>query len=363
MNSDFDTLEVVARIYDGVFNREVRPNAVAKAVQMVGGCAGTLLSHSLPEQIPERATEYGNDPAYSRSYADTYSRINPLFSMSVLEMPEDDVRTLRRNVDLAKFERTRFFREWFAPQGWGDWACILISRSPSRLSQLVVARASGAGDYSDTEIARLRYLAPHFRRAAALGRLVGRFERRELGFASLLNGLKSAALLIDETGRVEFANAQGEAAFAAGDIFFVGADRRLHVRDNRASQVVRDAAGGRTTIPDSVIVSGANGKMTLSTIPPSEATGDYAALFLSSQDPIQPPPGPLLQQLYGITPAETEVLRLLVTGQTVLEIADALDVTPRTVRAHIQGLFAKTGVSRQVDLVREVLSISVRQGV
>lgn len=362
MNHDTELLQVVGRIYDGVFDRDARPDAVAAAVHLMKGCAGTLLSHSLPDQIPERATEYGNDRAFSLSYAETYSRINPLFAMSVLDMAENDVRTLRQHVDLPKFEKTRFFREWFAPQGWGDWACLLVARTPNRISQFVVARPAGSGDFSADEIAKLGALSSHFRRAAALGRLIGRFERRELGFTSLLDGLKSAALLVDDRGRVEFVNAQGEAAFASGDVMSVSADRRLNVRDVRAMQVVRDAISGRANTPDSVTVTGANGKITLSTLPPSQATGEFATVLLSARDPIPPPPGPILSQLYGVTPAESEVLRLLVAGQTVLEIADALDVTPRTVRAHVQSLFAKTGVSRQVDLVREIITISARLG-
>ena len=46
-----------------------------------------------------------------------------------------------------------------------------------------------------------------------------------------------------------------------------------------------------------------------------------------------------------LTPAESNVLRMVVGGMSNKEIAFALDVSENTVKTHVQNIFAKIGVS------------------
>lgn len=58
-----------------------------------------------------------------------------------------------------------------------------------------------------------------------------------------------------------------------------------------------------------------------------------------------------LQNLFGFTPAESRLAVLLANGKSVIECADALGVRISTVREKLGNLFAKTGTSRQPELV------------
>ncbi len=60
----------------------------------------------------------------------------------------------------------------------------------------------------------------------------------------------------------------------------------------------------------------------------------------------------LLQQAFGLTPAETEVTTSLLKGKSLAEIAGGRSVRLSTIRSQIKSVFAKTGVNRQIDLVR-----------
>ena len=66
----------------------------------------------------------------------------------------------------------------------------------------------------------------------------------------------------------------------------------------------------------------------------------------------------LVEAALGLTPAESRVAALLAEGRTVRDIAAATGRTERTVRWHIQQTFEKQGISRQVELVRQVLSLA-----
>ena len=50
----------------------------------------------------------------------------------------------------------------------------------------------------------------------------------------------------------------------------------------------------------------------------------------------------------ALTEREVEVLRLIARGNSIREMGDALYVSPKTVDAHIQHIYAKIGVSTRV---------------
>lgn len=62
-----------------------------------------------------------------------------------------------------------------------------------------------------------------------------------------------------------------------------------------------------------------------------------------------------IAQLFGLTPTEAFLATLLANGFTLAEAAAKLGVTENTIRGYAKKIFAKTGVSRQADLVRLIL--------
>ncbi|MCL4746020.1 MAG: hypothetical protein KJZ83_11460 [Burkholderiaceae bacterium] len=61
---------------------------------------------------------------------------------------------------------------------------------------------------------------------------------------------------------------------------------------------------------------------------------------------------------FGLTASEIDILQRLAAGATVAEIASARASSPETVRSHIKSAKRKTGIGRQVDLVRLVLRLN-----
>ena len=57
---------------------------------------------------------------------------------------------------------------------------------------------------------------------------------------------------------------------------------------------------------------------------------------------------------YKLTPAEMRVLMTIIQIGGVPEVAPVLGISETTVKTHLQRIFAKTGTSRQADLVKIV---------
>lgn len=83
-----------------------------------------------------------------------------------------------------------------------------------------------------------------------------------------------------------------------------------------------------------------------------------AAVIVFVSDPLrtQRPSTAVLHKLFGLTPAECRVALLLCDGYSPKEIANTVCVTDNAVRSQIKSIFSKTGVRRQSDLVRLLLS-------
>jgi DNA-binding CsgD family transcriptional regulator len=63
---------------------------------------------------------------------------------------------------------------------------------------------------------------------------------------------------------------------------------------------------------------------------------------------------PLLMSAYGLSEREQEVTRLVLRGDSTIQIAERLVVSPHTVQEHLKKIFEKTGVRSRRDLVGKV---------
>jgi non-specific serine/threonine protein kinase len=64
--------------------------------------------------------------------------------------------------------------------------------------------------------------------------------------------------------------------------------------------------------------------------------------------------------LLTLTPRELEVAQLVATGTTNRQIADALVVSDKTVKRHLEHIFAKFGVSSRTAVTAVVLRSRLR---
>lgn len=69
--------------------------------------------------------------------------------------------------------------------------------------------------------------------------------------------------------------------------------------------------------------------------------------------------GPILQDLFDLSRAEVDVVRLLVEGLKVKGIAERRRASTTTIRSQLQSIFAKTDTKDQIDCVRMVFGLSL----
>ena len=93
----------------------------------------------------------------------------------------------------------------------------------------------------------------------------------------------------------------------------------------------------------------------------SPAGAERQQLISRWVDP-EPEGGHEAECVRSLSSREHEVLRLLVVGETVLQVAALLDITEGTVRAHVKAMLRKLGVSSQLAAVALYRRVGAAEG-
>ena len=223
--------------------------------------------------------------------------------------------------------------------------------------------------WSFDQIEAIRALLPHFRQYILVRQALRDARAQGLSLTGLLDTSGLAIVHLDGLGRIVTANERARKILRKGDALF---DRAgiLHARlpaDEAALQATlaralptrgEQGAGGSLLVGRPKRLPG----LTVHINPVGVGEIDFrpwriAAFVLAIDQEAAVADPALVEAALGLTPAESRVAVLLAEGRTVCDIAAASGRSEKTVRWHVQQIFEKRGISRQTDLVRQVLSL------
>jgi DNA-binding NarL/FixJ family response regulator len=272
---------------------------------------------------------------------------------------------LHRFLPRAEVERTDFYRDVMKPLGIGSGSLVTLvfDRSGGRLGGALSITAAARGrKLGERELALLRQLAPHILRARELCLRFDRGRARHVGLAGVLDLLQLGVVLLDQDGRPVFAN-QSAAELCGVSGATSSASRVDAVSRVFASALATPISGTRSNgVEVGMIrhpVDGAPIQMIVSQLEqPASVLGNKvpAALFLADPRRAAGNPVDVLRALYRLTASESALVVLLVSGLTLKGAAHRLSVTEGTARKRLRGVFDKTKVHSQADLIRVVLA-------
>lgn len=362
--------QIIGDIYDAALDLSLWPDVLHATCDYVVGCAAMLNSQDLATRSGQRAFSWGDDPEFTRSYFEKYIKINPMLPPFVISAQPEQVLSIPELLPYDEFLDTKFYKEWVKPQSLVDTAILLLEKSALRFAIVAVARHERDGLVDAETRDRLALLAPHFRRAVAIGNVVDLHKMEAASFADTLDGLSSALFLVDADGRIRHANASGEAMLRAGTIVVHAPSAKLTAADPHGDGSLREAIaaaalgdGAMKRAGASLTLSGRDGETYVAHVLPlmggarRQAGANYsavAAVFVRKAELELPHPVEALARHYKLTAAEMRVLLATVEGGGVGEVSRTLGISEATVKTHLQRLFGKTGVTRQAELVKLV---------
>lgn len=312
----------------------------------------------------------GIPSAASKQYSDHFATNNPRIK-STLSQSAGEVIWDYKLLDEATMRRDAFYSEFLPSMGLRYFIGAVLEQTSDRIAVVSVQRSRQKGHVERREIALMHRLCPHFQKAYAMRKLLG-LNTPSL-FESALDLLADGIALLRRDGRVvhinealrgiaagnrdfricrdsiEFATPELRGRFAAA----LGAAQR--VREPNAAFSATDFAVPREGLPP----------YTVSVRPLLRAGGEpthpEAVAMLLVHDPLQQnlAAGRMLQELYGLTNAEAQLVQALGGGMTAVAYAQNRGISVTTVYTHLRRTREKTGWRSVAELTRRFHEVNV----
>lgn len=291
--------------------------------------------------------------AHSNRYANNLRTSRLIAAQHTGFLQDRDVMTA------DELNREPIYQEFLIPKGYGSGVATAIFSTSG--DNIIVHAEYGhtRGPERAGLIAELDQLRPHFARAALLSSRLGLERARAMTEAMRIVGLPGAVLR--EPGKLVAANPEFEVLLPE---MFQDRHDRLHIADEEADTLLANALArlplrAPTAGVNSIPVAASEGRLPhiVHVLPVRGLANDLftqavALLIVTPVDRAAVLTAGILQGLFDLTPAEARVARAIGEAHSVEWIAESLSVSRETVRTQLKSVLSKTGVGRQVELVR-----------
>jgi pimeloyl-ACP methyl ester carboxylesterase/DNA-binding CsgD family transcriptional regulator len=206
-------------------------------------------------------------------------------------------------------------------------------------------------------------LAAHVDRAQGIAARVSSASRGTAAEIAV-NQIQTAAFVCSRAGRIVAANAAALSAFGAAPGMSLSYLPVSAESAGRLSRSIEEVASARDARQELLRLSSKSPGRSFFTLVRAIAgeDGQKLALTVTTEHVWQARVEAALQKAFAFTGAENEVLRLILSGVSVAEIASLLARTESTIRSHIHSLLAKTGTRSQAELLTLTLAFQEPAG-
>lgn len=255
-----------------------------------------------------------------------------------------------------------------------DLICASVANHGDAFDFVTVHKGMRDGPFAAVEVRAMQLLAPHLVRAAQLHDKLSVLSEERAAHAALLERLPFGVVFVDPRGRITGANPEAERILRSGDGIGVHSGF-LHVAQPDAGKRLASAIAGAAAEADRIGAdagalltvsrrTGGRYQVLVAPLPaPSRerifrplAPRASALVVISDPEAAPEPAAEALARLFGLTAALGRLAAALASGLTLAEYAEQAAITKGTARWHLKEPFARTGTSRQAELVRVLLS-------
>ena len=374
--SDRDAFErILASLYEAMLDDTHWPATSALIDEACGLTGNSLLvGEGPPDDI--RVLFVGlyyrgqRNTDMEREYLEVYHPINEAIPRQ-LQLPEGHLVQLKDLYTAEELKTSPAYNEAYLRGKYQNGLNVLLEGPGGSHLTWSLADPVASDGWGSSQIAMVRRLLPHIRQFVRVRQALMRTEARDTTVTALLDNPRIGVLQLDRRGRILAVNDRARLILRHGD-GLSDKDGVLRARLPNDQLRLERLLGAALPTSGAVAVSGSMLLGRPSVLPPlvvhvkpvAVPQPDYGARHVAALVLIVEPgrhhrvDPELVATTLGLTPAESQVAVGLAEGKSVRDMAQATGLTDNAIYWHLKQIYQKKSISRQVDLVRLVLSIA-----
>lgn len=376
-----DHVEIIDTVYQAAVHSELWPDTLCSIVDYVGAVAGNIVyqapggrgSFLIPGRMRDDLNALYLQHYTGNPYARAFEKVKP-----------GEIAVGNSLIDAEAVRHSSFYADICKPQNIFNQLFLPHASLHERggIGGVALFLSRQQDEHAAEAAERLKLLSPHMARAIDLSFQMNRIARAPELPQRLIDAIPDAAVLIDGRGAILLLNATAEALLKRADGIFLSRSERpslaAHISEtstrltNAIRQALLIAHGEDTPFEGALAISRPSGLppylMMITPLAPTafsrwDATDSGARVLIHIVDPEAKTrrQAQQLQNIFGLTEAETRVAALIGGGMNLPEIARALGISSNTVKTHTSRCFGKTGVRSQAALARLIASIPIAE--
>ncbi len=361
--------KLVGCIYDAASEASLWERFLRELAQISRADSAALVMHQLGREVHTIAASWEFDPEASRLYQSHYGSLD-LWAMRGRSKPAGFVSASQALCSTAEIVGSEIYNDFMVPYRIEHGIFGVIENSATRWASTSLFRSRSSPQFRESEGDILNFLVPHIRRAFTLHFQFSELKAQAVGFSAALNALPSGVIVLGAKGEILLMNRAAHAILMQNDGLLATA-HGLHAAcaaesvelERLIREVVSTAEGKGLAAGGGLSISRKKGSALYVLISSARdfqvdlAHPIRAIVFISDPEQKARPAQEILRAIFGLTPAECRVALLLGDGKTPREISHLLAVSANTVKSQVSTIYAKTGTSRQAQLVRLLMKL------
>jgi DNA-binding CsgD family transcriptional regulator/PAS domain-containing protein len=370
-----DLTEIVGAVYDSIADERLWDDTLDKIRNVCDGFLATLGVIDLETSVTRFSVQSGDAAALApiaNLHASYYS-----FLPAVPKLELDQPYRIGAIYDVQgpgardQWINSKLAKEWATPNRIDDCVWVPLVKTHWRTGHLVVMTHEDRGPVTDMDIEMMSQLAPHIRRAVAIGDLFEAERGKGEIFRDVVDALQTPVFIVSADMEIMFANVSAEHMLTQSSL--LSSQRgRLDFKFRLAGTAIENAVAMSKRDefilgPNGINVPLMRGEtpavahvmpLVRRDHPHRVAQKAVAAIFVASAGRAPIPAMDAIAALFGLTPAEKNVGSQLAIGRTSSDIAVLNGLSENTVKTHIRNLFEKTGTADQKKLAILIKDLS-----
>jgi len=365
---------IVPEIYEATIDPNHWDYVITMIAKLTKSKSACLYYKNKELEIASTIAQFGLPKGERMNFNDQCDTLDDMFCTKQASKSEEPIFTqFHPGSNGVMQDDSRLYVEWMKPNGIYHVGGAQFVDTESHKAGIAILRDEKAGVWEEGELRVINEILPHLRRALNIH---SEFTHLRLKQDALLQGLDRLVIgliLYDHNAQPVYINPTAQAIIDGhpamqlqdGDLILTNPEDEKNLRktildtaaidpdDSWKQSVAIGITHPDVEAPLPILVTPMHAHLITSDL---DYDGAQVAVFLSDPNMQQPISIDNLVSVYSLTPSEAQVAISLANGHSIDDIAESSHHSAHTIRSQLKSVFRKTGVSRQSELIKLLLT-------